>query len=169
VSILIWKHLFLSVRILALFTSVSIHMTKHRFICYHSHVVIGKPKLSLHFCEYWHDLQQQPSTCMSCIYKNPTATSLPGSLLRASPPLCVKGTLQALWRGLAQKSVPPFLPGLFKLAKALQTSGPTHYPPGWALLLLRPNSGTSSTWDLWIVPLLGWSHFTRNIPDGFSG
>jgi hypothetical protein len=89
--------------------------------------------------------------------------------LRASPPLRIKRTLQALWRGLAQKSAPPFLPGLLKLAMALQTSGSTHYPPGWALLLRSPNSGTSSTWDLWIVPLLGWSHFTRNIPDGFSG
>lgn len=81
VSILIWKHLFLSVRILALFTCVSIHMTKHCFICYHSHAVIGKPKPSLHLCEYGHDLQQQPSTCMSCIYIILMATSLLGSLL----------------------------------------------------------------------------------------
>jgi len=89
--------------------------------------------------------------------------------IRASPPLRSKGTLQALWSGLAQKFAPPFLPGLLKLARALQTSGSTHYPPGWALLLRSPNSGTSSTWDLWIVPLLGWSHFTRNGPGGFSG
>ena len=81
--------------------------------------------------------------------------------LRASPPMLSKGTPQALWRGLEEKFAPPFLPGLFKLARALQTSGSTHYPPVWALLLVSPNSGASSTCDHWIVLLLGWSH--RNL------
>ena len=39
--------------------------------------------------------------------------------IRASPPLRVKGSAQALWRGVAEKSAPPFLPGLFKLRAPL--------------------------------------------------
>ena len=43
--------------------------------------------------------------------------------LRASPPgistCCVKGSWQALWRCLAEKSAPSLLPGLFKLPAPL--------------------------------------------------
>jgi hypothetical protein len=89
--------------------------------------------------------------------------------LRASPPCRVEGTWQALWRGLAEKTSPPLSNPAALIARALQTSGSTHYPSGWALLLLRPYSGASSTCDSWIVLLLGWSHFIRNIPNNFSG
>ena len=75
--------------------------------------------------------------------------------LRASPPCRVEGNWQALWRGLGEKTAPPLSNPAALIARALQTSGSAHYPPGWALLLLRPHSGASSTCVQWIVPLLG--------------
>ena len=89
--------------------------------------------------------------------------------VRASPPIRVKGSWQALWRGLGGKSAPPLLPGLFTLARALQTSGSTHYHRGWALLLLRPHSGASSNWIQWIVTLLRIRSTFRNISDSMQG
>ena len=59
-----------------------------------------------------------------------------------------------LWRDLAspltrpwRKNCPTPLQTDGFIARAFQTSGSTHYPPGWALLLLCPHSGTSSTCD----------------------
>jgi len=43
---------------------------------------------------------------------------------------------------------PSPIPQASKQARAIQTSGSTPYPRGWALLLLRPHSGASSTCDL---------------------
>ena len=67
--------------------------------------------------------------------------------MRASPPCCVKGTWQALRRGLGEKPAPPLSNPAALIVRALQTSGSTHYPRGWALLLLHPHSGASSTCD----------------------
>ena len=41
------------------------------------------------------------------------------NIVRASPPLRVKGSWQTLWRGLAEKSAPPLLLGLFNLPAPL--------------------------------------------------
>ena len=73
------------------------------------------------------------------------ASTLKG--FRASPPCRVKGTWQALSRSLGEKPAPPLSNHAALLARALQTSSSTHYPRGWALLLLRPHFGTSSTCD----------------------
>ena len=67
--------------------------------------------------------------------------------IRASPPCSVEGSWQALWRGVGEKSAPPLSNPAALIARALQTSGFTHYARGWALLLLRPHFGPSSTCD----------------------
>ena len=65
--------------------------------------------------------------------------------LRASPPCRVRGSWQALWRGLGEKTAPPLSNPAALIAMALQTSSSTHYPRGWALFLMRPHFGASST------------------------
>ena len=59
-------------------------------------------------------------------------------LLRAYPPCRVKGTWQALWRGLGEKHVPPLSIKAALIDRALRTFLSTHYPCGWALLLTVP-------------------------------
>ena len=51
-------------------------------------------------------------------------------VLRASPPCRVKGTWQALEHVLGEKPASPLPNTEALIAKALQTSGFTHYPRG---------------------------------------
>ena len=108
-------------------------------------------------------LHHRPTTCLS--YLNSLDGGFPTSssswtwgsillalgaytswkVLRASPPCRVEGTWQALWRGPGEKIAPPLSNPTALIARALQTSGSTYYLHGWALLLLRPHSGASST------------------------
>ena len=67
--------------------------------------------------------------------------------IRASPPCRVKGTWQNPLMWPWRKNCPTPLRSAALIARALQTSSSTHYPRGWALLLLRPHSGASSTCD----------------------
>ena len=67
--------------------------------------------------------------------------------LHPAVPCSVEGTWQAFWRGLGEKIASPLSNPTALIARALQTSSSTHYPRRWALLLLRPHSGASSTCD----------------------
>ena len=94
-----------------------------------------------HFFDYQNGIWQVLKTPMLNI-------SFTVDVLRASPPCRVKGSWQALWRSLGEeKSAPPLSNPMALIARALQPSGSTHYPCGWALHLLRPHSGASSTCD----------------------
>ena len=104
-----------------------------------------------------------PSTC----HENPCFDELdwhvPSFGLRASPPCRVKGSWQALWRGLGEKSAPPFLPGLFKLP------APLTILPGERCSCCAHISGPRPLAIRWIVSLLRIKSTFGNIPDSFSG
>ena len=67
----------------------------------------------------------------------PTSIGFSMAGLRASPPC----PLTRHWR----KTCSTPLQSRCLIAMALQTSSSTHYPRGWALFLLRPHFGASST------------------------
>jgi hypothetical protein len=54
----------------------------------------------------------------------------PSKPLEHRHPCASKGLGKPFDAAWLEKSVPPLLPELFELARALQTSGSTHYPPG---------------------------------------
>ena len=64
-----------------------------------------------------------------------------GKSLRASPPCRVKGSWQALWRGLAEKQAPPLSNPALQTARAFKLPAPLTILAGESCSLLRPYSG----------------------------